>query len=117
MNFTYSSGICQDTKYTVTPFQDYPDCNDVEDVGPFNLTFVNPLNGTSRDVTVQLDEVDPVVTCGFFVPNDNSINVVNDKTLYHYMLKTEGGGRRLNDARLKDSGFFYNVTVSAHWLV
>ena len=112
MNFTYSSGTCQDTKYTVTPFQDYPDCNNVTDVGPFNLTFVNPLNGTSRDVTVQLDKDAPIVECGFFVPNANSINVVNDKSLYHYMLKTEGGGRRLNDARLKDAGFFYNVTVS-----
>ena len=45
-------------------------------------------------------------------PNSNSINLVDEKTLYHYLLKTEGSGRRLNDARLKDAGFFYNLTVS-----
>ena len=108
----YERGECQNTVYKLEPFQDYPECNDRTDVGPFNLTFQNPLNGTAREVTVQLDEVAPAVECGFLVPNANSANMVDGKTLYHYMLKTEGGGRRLNDARLKDAGFFYDVTVS-----
>ena len=38
-----------------------------------NLTFQNPLPGASREVTVQLDEVSPIVECGFF-PDTNSIN-------------------------------------------
>ena len=116
-----ASSTCENTKYTITPFQDYPDCNNLTDVGPFDLTFQNPLPGASREVTVQLDEVAPVVECGFLVPNTNSANMVDGKTLYHYMLKTEGGGKRLNDARLKDAGFFYTVAVSmslgcVYWL-
>ena len=111
----YERGECQNTVYRLEPFQDYPECNDLDDakIGPFNLTFQNPLNGTAREVTVQLDEVAPVVECGFLVPNTNSANMVDGKTLYHYLLKTDGGGRRLNDARLKNAGFFYNVTVSS----
>ena len=111
-----TGGICQNTEYTITPFQNYSECVGY-DYGPSSplkdVPFENPLNGTPKVVTVQLDDEAPIVECGFFVPNANSVNVVNDKTLYHYMLKTEGGGRRLNDARLKDAGFFYNVTVSA----
>ena len=104
---------CQNTKYTLTPFQDIPGCVDYNyGDNAVVTTFENPLNGTSKVVTVQLDEVPPTVECGFLAPNANSANMVVDKTLYHYMLKTEGGGRRLNDARLKDAGFFYNVTVS-----
>ena len=64
------------------------------------------------DEAVDIDVDPPVVECRFLAPNTNSANMVDGKTLYHYMLKTEGGGRRLNDARLKDAGFFYNVTVS-----
>ena len=104
---------CQNTVYTLTPFQDIPGCVDY-DYGANAVvdTFENPLYGDSKQVTVQLDEVAPVVECGFFAPNANSANMVDGKTLYHYMLKTEGGGRRLNDARLKDAGFFYTVAVS-----
>jgi len=111
----YDRGLCQNTVYKLEPFQDYPECNDRTDIGPFNLTFQNPLNGTAREVTVQLDEEAPVVECGFLAPNANNANMVDGdgKTLYHYMLKTEGGGRRLNDARLKNSRFFYKVIVSA----
>jgi len=110
-----TSGECQNTQYTITPYQNYSECvgYDYGSRSPLkDVPFVNPLNGASREVTVQLDEVAPVVECGFLVPNTNSANMVDGKTLYHYMLKTEGVGRRLNDARLKDAGFFYNVTVS-----
>jgi len=111
---TTASSTCENTKYTITPFQDYPDCNGLDDsnktkIGPFNLTFQNPLNGTAREVTVQFDELAPNVTCGFF-PDANSINVVDDKTLYHYMLKKDGG----DNAQKQDARFFYTVTVSGH---
>ena len=28
VNITYERGSCHDTVYTLTPFQDYPECND-----------------------------------------------------------------------------------------
>jgi len=108
----YERGQCQNTVYTLTPFQDYPECNGLDGsnttIGPFNLTFTNPLPGASREVTVQLDEVAPNITCSFF-PDANSINVVDDKTLYHYMLKNDGSESQKQDAR-----FFYTVQVSRH---
>ena len=102
---------CDSTTYTITPFQNYPECNNLNDpditkIGPFGLTFQNPLPGAAKNVTVQLDEDAPNVTCGFF-PDANSINVVDDRTLYHYMLKKDG-----YDAQKEDARFFYNVTVS-----
>ena len=54
----------------------------------------------------KLDEVAPEVEYGF-LPQPNSINIIENKTLFHYMLDTDGDQMRLNDAR-----FFYNVTVS-----
>ena len=43
---------------------------------------------------IDIDVDPPVVECRFLALNTNSANMVDDKTLYHYMLKTEGGGRR-----------------------
>ena len=111
MEINRTRGECRDTVYRLEPFQDYPECNNLNDtdftkIGPFNLTFQNPLPGTAKIVTVQLDEDAPNVTCGFF-PDANSINVVDDRTLYHYMLKKDG-----YDAQKEDARFFYNVTVS-----
>ena len=111
----YERGECQNTVYKLTPVQNIPECNDFTDIELNNnvtISYVNPLLGASKEVTVQLDEVVPVVECGFLAPNANSANKVDGKTLYHYLLKTEGSGRRLNDARLKDAGFFYTVEVS-----
>ena len=56
---------------------------------------------------VDVDVDPPVVECDF-IPNVNSINKVEDNTLYHFMSKADGDGNRLEDAR-----FFYNLTVSA----
>jgi hypothetical protein len=111
VNISYVGGSCQDTKYSLTPLQDYPDCNDYIYGGPefFSLTFENPLPGLSREVTVQLDKVAPVVECGF-LPQVNGTNIIDDdgKTLYSYVSKTNiGDGTRLNDARL-----YYNISVS-----
>ena len=80
------------------------------------LTWEDGLATLDPDLVIEEEAVDidvdpPVVNCGFY-SNANSINVVDQKTLYHFMLKTERGGRRLNDARFKDASFFYNVTVS-----
>jgi len=80
------------------------------------LTWESGLATLDPDVVIEeavdIDVVPPVVECRFLVPSANSAKIAEGKTLYHYMLKTEGGGRRLNDARLKDAGLFYNVTVS-----
>ena len=57
--------------------------------------------------SVDIDVDPPVVECDF-IPNVNSINKVEDNTLYHFMSKADGDGNRLEDAR-----FFYNLTVSA----
>ena len=101
-------GECRDTVYRLEPFQDYPKCDNRPAVvtGIFTIPFINPLPGAAKEVTVQLDEDAPNVTCGFF-PDANSINVVDDRTLYHYMLKKDG-----YDAQKEDARFFYNVTVS-----
>ena len=97
---------CDNTEYTITPSQNYPECNDQPEVGPFDLPFTNPLFGNTKTVTLQLDEEAPTVECGF-IPNSNSINVIEGKTLYHYMLKSDRAGDRLEDSQL-----FYDVTVS-----
>ena len=102
----YEHGSCQDTVYTLTPMQNISACGDREPVGAFDIAYENPLHGTSKEVTIQLDDEAPVVKCGFH-PESCSINVVDDKSLYHYMLKTDRYGFRLNDAR-----FFYDVKVS-----
>lgn len=103
---------CDNTEYTITPSQDYPECNNRTDVvrGIFKIPFENPLIGTTKTVTLQLDQEAPAVECGFIIPNSNSINKIDEidgKTLYHYMLKSDRAGDRLEDAQ-----FYYNVTVS-----
>lgn len=104
------SGSCRDTTYTLTPVQNIPKCDGYFAPPPLNMEFVNPLEGNTKLVTVQLDEEAPVVVCGFL--GVNPFNMIagpidGNTALYHYMLKTDGDGSRLNDAR-----FFYNVTVS-----
>lgn len=97
---------CDNTEYTITPSQNYPECNGRTDVGPFNLPFTNPLFGNTKIVTLQLDQEAPAVECGF-ISNSNSINVIEGKTLYHYMLTSDRAGDRLEDSQL-----YYDVTVS-----
>lgn len=99
---------CDSTEYTITPSQNYPECDGLDDaeIGPFNLPFTNPLFGTTKTVTLQLDDEAPAVECGF-INNSNSVNVIEGKTLYHYMLKSDRAGDRLEDSQL-----YYDVTVS-----
>ncbi|KAL9191170.1 hypothetical protein ACHAXT_000876, partial [Thalassiosira profunda] len=101
----HTEGTCRDSTWTITPWQNLPECDDREPVGAYNIPFENPLIGRFREVTVPLDEDAPVVTCGFR-PDDTSINEVADdnRTLYHYMLTSDGPGTQLSDAQL-----FYNV--------
>ena len=60
-----------------------------------------------EEEAVDIDVDPPNVTCGFF-PDTNSINVLDEKTLYHYMLKKD----RDDNAQKQDARFFYTVTVS-----
>ena len=110
VNISYASGQCENTMYTLTPYQNISDCDgyDPGDCSPLSgVIFENPLYGIPKNVTIlQLDEVAPEVEYGF-LPQPNSINIMENKTLFHYMLDTDGDQMRLNDAR-----FFYNVTVS-----
>ena len=103
----HDHGSCHNTTYTLEPIQNYSECNDRDDVkvGIFTIPFQNPLPGASKTVTVQLDEVAPVIECGFH-PDNTTINKVEGKTLYHYMLRNEA-----SKMRMRDAGFFYKVTV------
>ena len=108
----YKSGSCSETVYTVTPQQIVlvPECNGLNTVGPFNIPSINPLSGSSQEVTVQLDVVPPVVTCGFKTPGIGINQISSDlKTLYHYIVDDD-------KFRLNESQFFHRVTVSPHVL-
>mmetsp|Transcript_2549 Transcript_2549/g.3954 ORF Transcript_2549/g.3954 Transcript_2549/m.3954 type:complete len:1065 (-) Transcript_2549:183-3377(-) len=100
----YERGTCRETVYKLTPVQDIPACNDREPVGVFDIAYDNPLYGASKEVTVQIDDEAPVVHCGF-LPDSTSFNKIDDKTLYHYMSKSNNDGHKLDDAQ-----FIYNVT-------
>ncbi|KAL3778621.1 hypothetical protein ACHAW5_005068 [Stephanodiscus triporus] len=100
----YKSGSCSETVYTVMPQQTVPGCNGTNPVGPFNVTNINPLFGSPREVTVQLDAVPPVVTCGFKTPGIGINQISSDlKTLYHYILDDD-------KFRLNKAQFFHRVT-------
>ena len=60
---------------------------------------------TARITGLKVDSIAPTVECGFLPSHDdNSINMIDGKTLYHYM---GGHAMMLNDARL-----FYNLKDS-----
>ena len=113
MDIAKTSGSCENTLYTLTPIQNITKCAGFFPPHPsplFQKEFENPLTGTTKEVTVQLDTDSPVVECGF-LPQVNKNNIIdsNDsKTLYSYVSKTNiGDGTRLNDARL-----YYYISVS-----
>ena len=107
VNIDYKRGLCSETVYTVTPQQTVPGCNGINPVGPFNITYDNPLFGSPREVTVQLDAVPPVVTCGFKTPAIGINQISSDlKTLYHYIVDVD-------NFRLNEAQFFHRVTVSS----
>lgn len=101
----YERGSCRDTVYKLTPLQDIPGCEGRNVIYTRNgtdteIAFVNPLNGTSKEVTVELDIEDPSITCGFTADGINEVSA-DGKTLYHYMLESEEmNGQSLVDAQL-----------------
>ncbi|KAL3786294.1 hypothetical protein ACHAW5_001907 [Stephanodiscus triporus] len=103
-----TGGSCRETHYAVTPVQNIAACNGRNSSGPpFNIPFVNPLFGVSKNVTVQLDEEPPVVHCGFRLDSSLGIDDVSDdgRTLYHYMMKLSDSP----EDRFNEANFFYNV--------
>ena len=98
----------------LTPWQDIPECRDKPDVVPcpqgnatnWTLPVESKLYGKGKRVekiTVQVDEVDPIVNCGFH--DIDHFNVVENNTLFYYGWSKEPG--------LEDANFFYNITVRA----
>ena len=82
----------------LTPWQDISECN-------------TKLEGNKQTVTLQVDEEDPVVECGFH--DADGINVVEGKILYAYTgseLFARAGQKDIGD--LQDAKLFYNITVS-----
>ena len=111
LSIDQTGGSCRETHYTVTPVQNITACSDRNTSGsPFNITFVNPLSGVLKNVTVQLDEKPPVVQCRFRLDSTLGIDDVSDdgRTLYHYMMKLSDS----SEDQFNEASFFYNVVVS-----
>jgi hypothetical protein len=118
-------GTCSETVFTLVPRQNYTECDNIatssnETTAPSSspseaspnsnlftqtLPFVNPLLGRDKHITVQVDDEDPVVTCGFHDLGDLN---VKDKTLFYYSNKRAG---------LKDAKFFYTIEVRIHCIL
>jgi len=102
-------GTCGETVFTLNPWQYYLKCansttssNEITIAEPkLNqpLPFENPLLRVknAKQITVQVDDKDPIVTCGFHDLGDLN---VEDKTLF-----SESG----EGAGLKDANFFYTI--------
>jgi len=119
-------GNCSETVFTIAPRQNYTECDNIPTTSndittPSNspsetsliaspnsnlftqtLPFVNPLFGREKQITVQVDGKDPIVTCGFHDLGD--LNVKN-KTLFYDSSKGAG---------LKDANLFYTIEVRVH---
>jgi hypothetical protein len=99
---------CKNTRYTVKPIQD-TGCTPGPR-GQYNITHLNPLDGTAKEVTVHLDDSPPSITCGFnhasHVKSNNSVSA-DGKTLYHRLENSVGSRLKLNKAE-----FFYTINVS-----
>jgi len=104
-----TTGTCAETVYTLKPYQDITGCDDTTNSfghelakiqDDEDLPFQNPLYGLPKTVTLQVDEVDPVIECGF--QDTSKIHVVDKKTLFYYVDSW--------DTKPKDANFFYKVT-------
>lgn len=102
------SSNCNNTMYTLTPFQNITSCEGRAPVviGDIKIEFENPLRGNEREVILHVDDEGPVVKCGFRAPSNAGINIIDDNTLYHYLNTNDGAFGSLDDAN-----FFYEVTV------
>jgi len=65
--------------FTLTPEQNVPGCRDTD-------SFQNPLPGMKSKIRVNLDDIAPVVECGFHndLTSKNRNTVVQGKILIHY---------------------------------
>ena len=97
----HAHGSCRDTVYTLTPVHVCNANDSVSDLG-------NPQHSTSEQFTVRTDYEAPVVQCGFKEKSE-SINILDGKTLYHYVTTYNQAS---DGMKMDDAGFFYNVTVS-----
>ena len=112
VNITQVAGSCNATRYQITPIQN----TDCPASGPnpskHNITHVNPLNGASKEVIVQLDMLPPIIKCGFnstlHLKRNNSVSS-DGKTLYHRAVNSSNSGLHL---MMKKAEFFYDITVS-----
>ena len=99
---------CKNTRYTVKPIQDTGCIPGPR--GQYNITHLNPLDGTAKEVTVYLDDSPPSITCGFnhapHVKRNNSVSA-DGKTLYHRLGGSVGSRLELHNAE-----FFYAINVS-----
>lgn len=119
MKIELTKGTCSETVFTVTPWQNYPDCVDTTSVSAVSavesdkhakIPFANPRYSSparQKEIVVQVDEDDPTVLCGF---NDHIgdlavYNSVEEKTLFHY-------GRGRAKGGFRDANFFFKVDVS-----
>jgi hypothetical protein len=119
-------GTCSETVFTLVPRQNYTECDNIatssnEITAPSSspsgaspnsnlftqtLPFVNPLLGRDKHITVQVDDEDPIVTCGFHDIHQDNIKVhVDGGYLFHYNTPDETNG-------LAISSFKYTITVS-----
>lgn len=121
-------GTCSASVFTLVPRQNYTNCfnittsnnkitnapsnspsgRDPSSTDLFTQTkpFVNPLVGPGKSITVQVDDENPSVTCGFHdIHQDNNKVHVDGGYLFHYNTLDETSG-------LAISSFMYTITVS-----
>lgn len=85
----------------MTPKQEYAECSSG-----------NPLSGQEKDITVRVDNQDPVVACGFHdIHQNNPFAHIDAKNFFHYSTQED------DIDELEISSFFYKVTVSGIFLL
>jgi len=108
VNITQVAGSCNLTRFQITPVQNTECLASGPNPNKNNITHVNPLNGASKEVIVQLDTLPPIIKCGFnstlHLERDNAVSS-DGKTLYHRVVNSL-------DMMMKKAEFFYNVNVS-----
>jgi hypothetical protein len=116
VNITQVAGTsCNATRYQITPIQNTGTNCTASGPNPskHNITHVNPLNGASKEVEVQLDMLPTIIKCGFnstlHLKRNNSVSS-DGKTLYHRAVNnSSNSGLHL---MMKKAEFFYDITVS-----
>lgn len=106
------SGECASTIFQITPWQEYGECENVDSNGD-SIAFEKILYGDSKTVTMQLDEEDPILECGFH--DADEVNVVKGTTLYAYAgskLFAYSGKKNINS--LQDARLYYNITENCN---